>query len=202
MAFNQSQLGQQTVPEHDTPNPSKQTPLQTAVSGGYGASQYPVDPSMAAFRSRQPGPQPRLSAQAFAQQYGATHPATSAGFNGLEQAFRESGYQVERPTHAGNLPSGDKLRIDGLGRDFGSGLDNQIDPNIPGTWGYSEYSDAPQSNVLSPILMALRMQHQQQPQQGFNQQFTQQQLAGALAPISAGGLGSPLTAALSKYHGL
>lgn len=60
----------------------------------------------------------RLSMADIIRRITANQPPTAASLALLESALRNAGYSVQRPTHAGGLPSDDKLIINGQMYDF------------------------------------------------------------------------------------
>lgn len=83
------------------PAPPPFTPNASGQRYGAAATDPSLDPAV----------------QAFVTDWQKTHPV-SEGVGPLYDALTAAGFSVARPTHAGNLPSDDKLAIDGQMYDF------------------------------------------------------------------------------------
>ncbi len=136
-------------PSLDTSNGANNWPGATpGLSAGPGS---PTPPTTDAPVTDQHTTAPQISDwRAYVQKRQSELPPSSASLKLIAQELKSAGFNVEVPTHAGGLPSDDKLTVNGQTIDFITGVDG---PN-PGWWmgdvgsgGGGSLSDLPASTV-------------------------------------------------------
>lgn len=149
--------------------PQQQNPLQAAVqptraTGAMvppSAAQYPTDPSMNAWRNRQPGSQPKIqpreNPQQFIQQWQQEH-LPSEGIGGLAQALG-----VNRFDTGGGVLSNNELDLGGKYKVLGA-------EGTPGAYWYKPgMNDGPATGHIRPNPLQASIQPNQPQEQPYYQ---------------------------------